>query len=67
MSDIVKGAVNSHKQCQRPYYLLIFFVIDIGVIWSRLFDHRPFLNGEIRYTLHEFEVSTLIFVYCIQF
>ncbi|GJQ65769.1 hypothetical protein Trydic_g11947 [Trypoxylus dichotomus] len=30
-------------------------VKDFGVIWSRLFDHRPFLNGEIHYTLHEFE------------
>ncbi|EEB20463.1 conserved hypothetical protein [Pediculus humanus corporis] len=28
---------------------------DIGEIWTRLFDHRPFLNGEIRFILQEFE------------
>ncbi|CAH1639570.1 unnamed protein product [Spodoptera littoralis] len=29
---------------------------EIGEIWSRLFDHRPFLNGEIKFMLKEFEV-----------
>ncbi|XP_050671115.1 biogenesis of lysosome-related organelles complex 1 subunit 5 [Leptidea sinapis] len=28
---------------------------EIGEIWSRLFDHRPFLNGEIKYMIKEFE------------
>ncbi|XP_013170009.1 PREDICTED: biogenesis of lysosome-related organelles complex 1 subunit 5 [Papilio xuthus] len=28
---------------------------EIGEIWTRLFDHRPFLNGEITYMLKEFE------------
>lgn len=28
---------------------------DIGEIWTRLFDHRPFLNGEIKFLLREFE------------
>ncbi|XP_075970354.1 biogenesis of lysosome-related organelles complex 1 subunit 5 [Anticarsia gemmatalis] len=28
---------------------------EIGEIWSRLFDHRPFLNGEIKFMLKEFE------------
>ncbi|KAJ9591629.1 hypothetical protein L9F63_001843 [Diploptera punctata] len=28
---------------------------DIGEIWSRLFDHRPFLSGEIKFFLREFE------------
>lgn len=28
---------------------------EIGEIWSRLFDHRPFLNGEITFMLKEFE------------
>ncbi|KOB71352.1 Protein Muted-like protein [Operophtera brumata] len=28
---------------------------EIGEIWTRLFDHRPFLNGEIKYMLKEFE------------
>uniref|UniRef100_A0A1B6DE80 Biogenesis of lysosome-related organelles complex 1 subunit 5 n=1 Tax=Clastoptera arizonana TaxID=38151 RepID=A0A1B6DE80_9HEMI len=28
---------------------------DCGEIWNRLFDHRPFLNGEIKYFIEEFE------------
>ncbi|XP_068626962.1 biogenesis of lysosome-related organelles complex 1 subunit 5 [Battus philenor] len=28
---------------------------EIGEISSRLFDHRPFLNGEIKFMLKEFE------------
>ncbi|PNF38097.1 hypothetical protein B7P43_G15425, partial [Cryptotermes secundus] len=28
---------------------------DVGEIWARLFDHRPFLSGEIKYFLKEFE------------
>ncbi|XP_067010970.1 biogenesis of lysosome-related organelles complex 1 subunit 5 [Anabrus simplex] len=28
---------------------------DVGEIWTRLFDHRPFLNGEIKFILKEFE------------
>lgn len=28
---------------------------DTGEIWNRLFDHRAFLNGEIQFTLKEFE------------
>ncbi|XP_011568644.1 biogenesis of lysosome-related organelles complex 1 subunit 5-like [Plutella xylostella] len=28
---------------------------EIGEVWSRLFDHRPFLNGEIKFMLKEFE------------
>ena len=30
-------------------------LLDFGQVHSRLFDHRPFLNGEVRYFLHEFE------------
>ncbi|XP_073992034.1 biogenesis of lysosome-related organelles complex 1 subunit 5 isoform X2 [Rhodnius prolixus] len=30
---------------------------DCGEIWNRLFDHRPFLNGEIKVFLKEFEES----------
>lgn len=43
-----------------PYVMFAFiynFVLDIGEIWTRLFDHRPFLNGEIRFFLQEFEVK----------
>lgn len=35
------------------------FFTDIGEIYSRLFDCRPFLNGEVKYFLREFEVSCL--------
>ncbi|XP_063357611.1 biogenesis of lysosome-related organelles complex 1 subunit 5 isoform X1 [Cydia amplana] len=28
---------------------------EIGEVWARLFDHRPFLNGEIKFMLKEFE------------
>ncbi|XP_066587557.1 biogenesis of lysosome-related organelles complex 1 subunit 5 isoform X2 [Prorops nasuta] len=28
---------------------------DIGEIWTRLFDHRPFIQGEITFFLREFE------------
>ncbi|KAJ0182673.1 hypothetical protein K1T71_002042 [Dendrolimus kikuchii] len=28
---------------------------EIAEVWSRLFDHRPFLNGEIKFMLKEFE------------
>lgn len=30
-------------------------VKDTGEIWARLFDHRPFLSGEIKFILREFE------------
>ncbi|CAH2239512.1 biogenesis of lysosome-related organelles complex 1 subunit 5 isoform X1 [Pararge aegeria] len=28
---------------------------EISEVWSRLFDHRPFLSGEIKFMLREFE------------
>ncbi|CAD7077135.1 unnamed protein product [Hermetia illucens] len=28
---------------------------DIGNIYDRIFDHKPFLSGEIAFFLHEFE------------
>lgn len=28
---------------------------EVGEVWARLFDHRPFLNGEIKFMLKEFE------------
>ncbi|XP_076238859.1 biogenesis of lysosome-related organelles complex 1 subunit 5 [Calliopsis andreniformis] len=30
-------------------------VKDTGEIWSRLFDHRPFIQGEITFFLREFQ------------
>lgn len=32
-------------------------VADVGDIQSRLLDHRPIINAEIRYFAREFEVS----------
>lgn len=33
---------------------------DVGEIYSRLLDHRPVIQGEIRYFVKEFEVSICI-------
>lgn len=32
---------------------------EIGEIWSRIFDHRPVINGEIKFMLREFEEKRL--------
>lgn len=31
--------------------------VDTGEIWSRLFEHRPFIQGEITFFLREFQVN----------
>ncbi|XP_058797875.1 biogenesis of lysosome-related organelles complex 1 subunit 5 [Phymastichus coffea] len=28
---------------------------DVGEIWTRLFDHRPFIQGEVTFFLREFQ------------
>ncbi|XP_063237140.1 uncharacterized protein LOC134539247 isoform X2 [Bacillus rossius redtenbacheri] len=33
---------------------------NAGEIWTRLLDHRPFLNGEIKYFVKEFEADPLV-------
>lgn len=35
-------------------------LLDVGEIYSRLLDHRPVIQGEIRYFVKEFEVSICI-------
>ncbi|KAL1464070.1 hypothetical protein WDU94_003752 [Cyamophila willieti] len=30
-------------------------VKEVSAVWSRLFDHRPFLQGEINFFVKEFE------------
>lgn len=35
-------------------------LLDVGEIYSRLLDHRPVIQGEIRYFVKEFEVSIFI-------
>lgn len=36
-------------------YNMVDILKDIGRIWTRLFDHKVFLNGEIQFTLREYE------------
>lgn len=38
-------------------YIPVFFSTDVNEVFSRLFDHRPFLRGEIEYFKKEFEAS----------
>lgn len=48
-------------------FLILFVILlsisilsqDIGDVYARLFDHRPVIQGEINFTLHEFEASIL--------
>lgn len=35
-------------------------LLDVGEIYSRLLDHRPVIQGEIRYFVKEFEVSVCV-------
>jgi hypothetical protein len=39
-------------------YITLSSFSDVGEIWTRLFDHRPFLSGEIKFFLKEFEVRS---------
>lgn len=40
--------------------LAVINLLDVGEIYSRLLDHRPVIQGEIRYFVKEFEVSICI-------
>ena len=42
----------------RNIYCIIIFLSDTNEIFTRLFDHRPFLNGEIQHFVRVFEVHT---------
>ena len=74
------GLVN--KVCQGKIYNLLFtfflyvcyfqnynfnIVLDTNKIYARLCDHRPFLNGEVRHFIREFEVHLLLTIYCLLF
>lgn len=37
------------------YLIYIFYLPDVGDVQSRLFDHRPFIQGETKFMLKEFE------------
>uniref|UniRef100_A0A670ZGA3 Biogenesis of lysosome-related organelles complex 1 subunit 5 n=1 Tax=Pseudonaja textilis TaxID=8673 RepID=A0A670ZGA3_PSETE len=37
------------------YNSVVIFLVDVGEIYSRLLDHRPVIQGEIRYFIKEFE------------
>lgn len=45
------------NSCVIQLYNFILFS-DVGEIWFRLFDHRPFISGEIKFFLKEFEVRS---------
>jgi len=48
-------------ESERKIKNLIFVnLLDVGEIYSRLLDHRPVIQGEIRYFVKEFEVSIYI-------
>ncbi|KAG5325173.1 BL1S5 protein, partial [Pseudoatta argentina] len=34
---------------------MAFVIKDTGEIWGRLFDHRPFIQGEVTFFLREFQ------------
>lgn len=46
---------------ERKTKILAFInLLDLGEVYSRLLDHRPVIQGEIRYFVKEFEVSICI-------
>lgn len=54
-------------QCTHFVLMFVFFLSflveippDVGDIQSRLLDHRPIINAEIRYFVREFEVLDLM-------
>jgi len=40
-------------------FIMVFLLLDLSDIWERLFSHRPFLQGEIKYFLSEFDVRLI--------
>ncbi|KAI4494968.1 hypothetical protein M0804_001169 [Polistes exclamans] len=47
MASVIKDAYNNITRDH------IF--VDTGEIWSRLFEHRPFIQGEVNFFLREFQ------------
>lgn len=35
--------------------VILLFLIDVGEIWTRLFDHRSFIQGEVSFFLREYQ------------
>lgn len=53
--------VQPSLECENKTKNLTFiYLLDVGEIYSRLLDHRPVIQGEIRYFIKEFEVSIFI-------
>ena len=45
---------------------VLFLFTDQAVeVWSRLFDHRPFLRGEIKSFVHNFQVRVSFLLLCV--
>lgn len=42
------------------WHLWLISVTDLGEIFTRLFDARPFLGAELKYFVREFEVSLAV-------
>lgn len=45
------------KSERKTKVLSFINLLDVGEVYSRLLDHRPVIQGEIRYFVKEFEVS----------
>lgn len=43
------------------FHVSLLSFADVGEIYSRLLDHRPVIQGELRYFIKEFEVGLLSF------
>lgn len=54
--DVVKMFSPVCSSCLKRFNLSSVGPADVGDIQSRLLDHRPVINAEIRYFVREFEV-----------
>jgi len=56
-----KSVIKKKKQLYSLFsdFIMLFLFLDLSDIWDRLFSHRPFLQGEIKYFLSEFDVRLI--------
>lgn len=56
------------QRCEKSHFLVKIpniynfssIFLDIGEVYSRIFDHRPFTSAEIQYFVREFEVRSFL-------
>lgn len=64
VSPVYLSMLCQHALCSQVWNMkekLTFVnLLDVGEIYSRLLDHRPVIQGEIRYFVKEFEVSVCV-------